>query len=272
MSDDQFSLGILLDERAMEGWAAEAVDRAIRDANAAVELVVLSADRDYDSGRPLRSYASSALGKGAWAPVVGWHRLVNTPEYLQKQSIDELAWFEDAEVVRASPEPADGIGKRLPGEAIERIESSNVDALFRRGFGILQGEILSTPPHGVLSYHHGDIREYRGRPPGVWEFANDERSAGITLQRLTPTLDGGEIVVEKRVELAEPPTWQAVERKLFERSTDMLATACERLQEPGFDPTTADELGPLYTCPGPLDTARIELKTARGMVASQFGW
>ena len=271
MSEESFSMGILLDEPMMERWAAEAVAQAIRDAEVTVELVLLSSDRDPDSRRSLRSYATSAIGTGAWAPVLGWHRLVRTPSYFQKVPIDELDWSANAQTQRVTPEPAEGIGQTLPAEVIDHIESAAVDVLFRRGFGILQGDILTAPRYGVLSYHHGNIREYRGVPPGVWEFAHDESSAGITLQRLNETLDGGEIVVEKDVMIDDLPTWQAVERRLFDRSTDMLATACRRLRDPEFEPTVAEELGPMYTCPGPLDTARIELKNVRGKLTAQFG-
>ena len=271
MSDESLSMGILLDEPMMERWAAEAVAQSIRDADVSVELALLSSDRDPDSRRSLRSYASSALGTGAWAPVLGWHRLVRTPSYLQKVPIDELDWFETADTHRLTPEPAEGIGQTLPAEGIDHIESAAIDVLFRRGFGILQGDVLTAPRYGVLSYHHGNIREYRGVPPGVWEFAYDETSAGITLQRLNETLDGGEIVVEKDVRIDDLPTWQAVERELFDRSTGMLATACQRLQDPDFEPIQPDELGQLYTNPGPLETARIELKNARGVLAHQLG-
>lgn len=271
MSDDPFSLGVLLDEPAMGQWAAEAVEMAVSETDVNIELALVSDTDDAGQDRSWKSYASSALGKGAWAPILAWHRMVNTPEHYRKVSIDEVRGFEDAAIHRASPEPADGFGQRLPSDAIERIESMDLDALFRRGFGVLKGDVLTAPSHGVLSFHHGNLREYRGRPPGVWEFANDERYAGVTLQQLTPTLDGGRIVVEKRVKIAGLPTWQSVERELFDHSTDMLARACERLGNPSFSPSTVDELGPLYTCPGPVDAARIELKNARGRVQTRLG-
>lgn len=271
MTTDTLSMGILLDGPVMRRWAVDAVERAIDRADVSVEQVILAADEEPDSTGLVRRYASSALDTGAWAPVLGLHQVVNPPSYLDTISIEDLDWLDDADRFHVRPEPADGLGQRLPAAAIDRIEAADVDLLFRRGFGILQGDVLTTPPHGVLSYHHGNVREYRGRPPGVWEFANDERTAGITLQRLTSTLDGGEIVVEKSVAIDDLGTWQAVERRLFERSTDMLATACERLADPAFEATTVEELGPLYTCPGPLETARIELKNVRGRVAAQFG-
>lgn len=271
MSDSDLSVGILLDTPSMERWAADAVTTAVREADVSIDLVVLEAGSEVGPDRPWRSYVDSAMDKGAWAPVLGWHRLVNTPAYLESVPLGNPEWTDDTRVISTRAEPADGIGQRLPTSALEEIESMGIDVLFRRGFGILQGEVLTTPTHGVVSFHHGDLREYRGRPPAVWEFAHDERYAGVTLQRLTPTLDGGEIVVEKRVAIEDCRTWQATKRRLFDASTDMLATACTRLADPTFEPTTAEELGPLYTCPGVLETVRIELKNARGLLPRRLG-
>lgn len=274
MSDDGLSIGILLAEPAMERWALEAVELAHQNAGVSIDQVILPADEngsDTGSSRgAIERYVTAAREYGAWTPVLGWHRLVNTPDYLEKVPIDDLGWIDDADVVRARPEPADDFGQRLPASVIDRIESADLDLLFRRGFGILKGDVLTTPTHGVLSYHHGDVREYRGRPPGVWEYANDERTAGITLQRLTPTLDGGEIVVEKTVDIDDCRTWEQVKDRLFDHSTDMLATACRRLEDPSFETTQLDDLGPLYTCPDALETVQITFKNTKGKLLNEI--
>lgn len=265
-AEDRLSLGLLLDEPAMERWAVDAVETAMRETGVSVELILLEADEEARTANPVKRYATAAREYGAWTPALALHRLVNTPAYLEKTPLEDLEWAADAEIRRTRAQPAEGFGQRLPAAALERIDALDIDLLFRRGFGILQGDVLTTPSEGVLSFHHGDVRRYRGRPTAVWEFANGESTAGITLQRLTPQLDGGEIVVEKSVDVADCRTWQEVERRLFERSTDMLATACTRLEDSAFEPTSVDELGPLYSDPGAVDAARIELKNAKGRV------
>ncbi len=265
MSEDQLSIGLLLSGPRMERWAFEAVELARQTAGISIDLVVLD-DTPAASDSQLEYYIEAVGEYGAWAPALGLHRLINPPSYLSSVPIDDRPWYEDATVLRAQPEPADGFGQRLPAETVDRIADADVDLLFRRGFGILVGDVLTTPTHGVVSFHHGNIREYRGRPPGVWEFANDEETAGITLQRLSSTLDGGEIVVEKTVDISDCHTWQTVKRRLFESSVDMLATACKRLTDPAFEPTVVDELGPLYSEPDAIEAAKIGAKNARGRV------
>ena len=66
------------------------------------------------------------------------------------------------------------------------------------------------------------------------------------------------------MDIGDCRTWQQVEERLFERSTDMLATACHRLEDPSFEMTLPDDLGPLYTCPDALEAVRIELENTKG--------
>jgi hypothetical protein len=54
----------------------------------------------------------------------------------------------------------DGAGVRFPAAAVDRIGAAEV--ALQNGVGILQGDMLTAPEHGVLSYHHGEIRRYRG--------------------------------------------------------------------------------------------------------------
>ena len=51
-------------------------------------------------------------------------------------------------------------------ETRARLEELRPDVLLlTSGFGIVREPILSLAPHGVLSYHHGDLRRYRGSRP-----------------------------------------------------------------------------------------------------------
>jgi methionyl-tRNA formyltransferase len=64
------------------------------------------------------------------------------------------------------------------------------------GFGIIKAPLLDLAPQGVLSYHHGDMREYRGQPPAFWELYNGEKPNRVTVQRLSPGIDCGQPIVE----------------------------------------------------------------------------
>lgn len=77
---------------------------------------------------------------------------------------------------------------------LEAIRQLDLDVLLRFAFGILSGGILDAARFGVWSFHHGDERRYRGRPPGFWEVQESQTTAGSILQRLTERLDGGVVL------------------------------------------------------------------------------
>ncbi len=85
-------------------------------------------------------------------------------------------------------------------EDIEKIKSCNLDLLIRAGSGILNGEILTICRFGILSFHHGDNRVYRGGPPGFWEVFNRNASTGFIIQKLSKVLDGGDVLYRGNIQ------------------------------------------------------------------------
>lgn len=83
---------------------------------------------------------------------------------------------------------------RLDENDVLKIKNYNLDVLFRFGFRIIRGSILSAAKFGIWSYHHGDILSNRGGPAGFWEVLQNQSITGSTLQILNEDLDGGTIL------------------------------------------------------------------------------
>ena len=58
----------------------------------------------------------------------------------------------------------------------------------RGGSGILKGEILRSSKFGIISFHHGDNRFYKGKP-SAWEVKEKNLKSGFTIQILNEKLD-----------------------------------------------------------------------------------
>jgi hypothetical protein len=186
-----------------------------------------------------------------WNIYRSYHRhLVSEPEFREKIPLSEVPFIQEDNISYTGSINCDGLGNELTGEAIHLLES--VDIGIRFGFGIVIGDALRAPQHGIVSFHHGDITEYRGRPAGFWEFVNGENSAGVTIQRLTDSLDGGEVVKIQQVDISHASSWIEVQQALFEASEDMLTAVFKQLHSGRFNPAPADNLGKLYTNPGIL--------------------
>ncbi|EOV3437947.1 hypothetical protein ACOW85_001313 [Vibrio parahaemolyticus] len=79
---------------------------------------------------------------------------------------------------------------------VESCRELGIDVALRLGWRIIDGEILSSFKHGILSLHHGDNRVNRGGPWCFWEIYLKQNLTGVTLQVLNSELDAG-IVLER---------------------------------------------------------------------------
>ena len=157
-------------------------------------------------------------------------------------------------------------------EALAQIRATEPDCLFRSGFGLIREPVLSLAPKGVLSYHHGDIRRYRGQPVGFWELFNGEAEMKVTVQILSAELDAGRIVLEQPLPIRHGESLRSLEGRAYRLSAHMLLEACRRIDRSGFEPEVVpeQELGDLYTLPNLrqwlLLHARVLRRKARGPV------
>ncbi|GMQ29542.1 glucosamine inositolphosphorylceramide transferase family protein [Algoriphagus confluentis] len=75
-----------------------------------------------------------------------------------------------------------------------QLEPFGLDLILRHEFNIIKGALLQVPKYGIWSLHHGDNDVNRGGPAGFWEIVENHEVIGVTLQKLTPELDGGKII------------------------------------------------------------------------------
>lgn len=86
----------------------------------------------------------------------------------------------------------DGAWQALPATLLDQFRTDGVAVILKFGLGLLRvpGE-LDVP---ILSYHHGDPAHFRGRPAGFYEILEGAPVLGQVVQRLSNTLDAGDIV------------------------------------------------------------------------------
>lgn len=76
----------------------------------------------------------------------------------------------------------------------EMVKAYHLDIILRHEFNIIRGDILNAAKYGIWSFHHSDNSIIRGAPAGFWEIILKQPVIGVTLQRLTPELDGGWVI------------------------------------------------------------------------------
>jgi methionyl-tRNA formyltransferase len=161
--------------------------------------------------------------------------------------------------------PSLAVQRLYADETVAWLRGLEPDVLVRIGFGIIREPVLSLAPLGVLSYHHGDMRRYRGQPPGFWEVHDGAGEIGVTVQLLSAELDAGRVVCERRLPLPPDAGWAGATSVAYGSTHTMLHDALLRLGDPAFEPAPVppNELGPVYTMPNGRQWLSTQLRVLR---------
>ena len=128
------------------------------------------------------------------------------------------------------------------------------------GFGIIKEPLLSLAPNGILSYHHGNMRKYRGQPVGFWELYNNETEMGVTVQRLSTGIDKGIPIVEKTIHIERKDNVATLRDRALDSSTGMMHEALRLIRQLDFKPTAIDHYGPIFTIPNLRQYLTLQIK------------
>jgi folate-dependent phosphoribosylglycinamide formyltransferase PurN len=260
-------IALLVDNESLQEWERRAVRQVLEDDRLDAEIALVIVNSNQTESTTIERISMFISEFSLWKVFILFRivrqSISSSPGYRFRTPIDEAVDIENNVVQSYAPISTDGVGNKLPSEAISALE--NTDIAIRFGFGIIKGKTLDAPTHGVLSYHHGDITKYRGRPVGFYEFINNESVAGVTVQRLSERLDAGEIVATTHCEIADCRSLREVRERLFTASPPLLSEAVIRLRDerPSRKPET---LGTIYSTPAASDVLRyIRRRISRTM-------
>jgi len=177
------SLALLLGSRQVPRWVADTLTRAERDEHGTIERVLVPEQSSPAAPeKDIRFYLDQVRSKGCWTAVAAGQKLGET------MLARCLLWNAShsrpphPSSTRNSSRAAGSNGPEyryeLPESAVDALTES--DVAFHWGIGILSGDVLSAPEHGVWGVHQGNIRKYRGGPPGFWEYLHGDERAGVT--------------------------------------------------------------------------------------------
>jgi hypothetical protein len=191
-------IGILAkDIKKMKNWQLIIINEIIRHPNLELRLFI-------KDGRTELSSLGSRLRRNILTPKVFANILfliqykIESKIFKTKSIIDSnyiINKISDIETVYLNPQRK-GYLDVFSKEDSDKIKQYSLDILLRFEFGIIRGDILNSSRYGIWSFHHADNAINRGSPAGFWEIVNNEPYCGITLQQLTPELDGG-LVIDK---------------------------------------------------------------------------
>ncbi|HEV1994564.1 MAG TPA: hypothetical protein VGR03_09555 [Candidatus Acidoferrum sp.] len=186
-------IGIMVDSLIAPLWLAKIISDIQESSFAKIVLVVLNAAPPETKKKPMRDRLKGYWARGLFEHYERWDRQRNHAALDAFTETDVSAALKHVPTLPVVPIRKRFVDRFAP-EDIASIRQANLDVLFRFGFRIIKGEILSTARFGVWSIHHGDNREYRGAAPGFWEMYERNPVTGSILQVLNESLDGGKVL------------------------------------------------------------------------------
>ena len=151
-------IALLVDSDELQEWERRAVRQVLDDERLDVEiaLVIVNSNRTQST---TAEQISTLISEFSLWKVLVLLRVVRrsisvSPEYRSQTPIDDIIDIEDTAVQSYTPVSTDGIGNKLPSEAISSLK--NTDIAIRFGFGIIKGEVLDAPTYGVRDRYPGE--------------------------------------------------------------------------------------------------------------------
>jgi methionyl-tRNA formyltransferase len=120
-------------------------------------------------------------------------------------------------------------------------------------------DLLELPRHGCINVHSALLPHYRGVLPTFWVLANGEHTTGVSVHRMTPGIDGGDILLQKRVEIAPDETLHSLMRRCKAVAAEAVLEVVARLGSGSIHavPNPADQ-GSYFSFPTRDDVLRFK--------------
>lgn len=118
----------------------------------------------------------------------------------------------------------------------EELKSYQADVFVVIAYGkILPKNILEIPSICSLNLHGSLLPKYRGAAPINWAIINGDQESGLTIIRLNPQMDAGDIVAQMKMNISDADTSQTLREKMMQSGPafllETLATLLEKLKK-----------------------------------------
>jgi methionyl-tRNA formyltransferase len=117
-------------------------------------------------------------------------------------------------------------------ESVDAIRALKPDLIVVMAYGqILPREVLEIPTIACLNLHASLLPRWRGAAPIQTAIAAGDRETGITVMYMDEGLDTGDILLQRKIEIAPDETGASLHDKLAQIAQEALAEAILLLEE-----------------------------------------
>ena len=127
-------------------------------------------------------------------------------------------------------------------EAIEELKQYPADVYVVAAFGqILSSEILHMPKYGCVNIHASLLPKYRGAAPIQWAILNGEKETGVTIQQMNEGIDTGDILLQRKVTIADTETGESLFDKLAVCGAELIVEVLPLIEQRQLTPVKQED-------------------------------
>jgi methionyl-tRNA formyltransferase len=116
-------------------------------------------------------------------------------------------------------------------EAIEILRENRADLFIVIAYShILKDTLLKLPKTYPLNVHASLLPKYRGASPINWAIINGEKETGVSVIRMAPQMDAGDILLQEKIPIEEDDTALTLGQKLEFLAADALIEALQLIE------------------------------------------
>jgi methionyl-tRNA formyltransferase len=100
-------------------------------------------------------------------------------------------------------------------EGVSGLQAFRPDLLVVAAYGqILSRDVLAVAPRGGINVHASLLPKYRGAAPVAWAIYHGEKETGVTIIRMSVSLDAGDMLAQEVLEIRPDETSGELESRL----------------------------------------------------------
>jgi methionyl-tRNA formyltransferase len=116
-------------------------------------------------------------------------------------------------------------------EGVAALQALQPDLLVVAAYGqILSRDVLAVPPHGGINVHASLLPKYRGAAPIAWAIYHGEKETGVTIIKMSVSLDAGDMLAQEAIEIGPEETAGEVEERLAPLGARVAMQVIEQIQ------------------------------------------
>jgi methionyl-tRNA formyltransferase len=143
-------------------------------------------------------------------------------------------------------------------EGVAALQAMRPELMVVAAYGqILSNEVITTPTVGIINVHASLLPKYRGAAPVAYAILNGETTTGVTIIKVTPGLDSGDMILQEALDILPDDTTGSLEARLADVGAKLAAEAV-RLYKAG--PVEGKKQDPALVTKAP------KIKKERGLI------